>query len=140
MKQDKVAIKNNEFRTAKKRYWNAYTEWLHEIINALDGMGELPVRDGTDYDSVCIYTQNPGHTYIYAVEVDKVKVKTNAEGYKHIAFHIKDGDGLFQDDTWVTENFFTDEAWEELVDYIEFPEDEKDWKKMKEEENKNKTI
>lgn len=54
---------------------------------------------------------------------DQVNVLTkNLDGTERdrivFIFHVVEGDDLFPDNTWVSEDDFSDDRWSELLDYI----------------------
>ena len=82
----------------------------------IEDENEDPYDDEDDY-SKQIFTQDRDHSCLYSPRFDRVKVVEDWSR-KHMEFHVKYGDDLFEEDTWVSERDFADEAYEELTDWI----------------------
>lgn len=113
---------------ALERKWNdAYKVWHNELMALIQEYGELEIKDENegpyeDEYSKQIFTQDGNHSCVYSPRFDRVKAVEDWSG-KHLEFHVKDGDGLFKDNSWVSEREFADENWLELTDWIVWPED-----------------
>lgn len=114
----------------QRKWHEAYMLWHNELMFLIQSYGgelkiedenEGPYEDEDDY-SKRIYTQDETHSYVYAPRFDRVKVDEDING-KQLYFHVKNGDGMFADDTWVNEHGFADTNWLELVDWIQFPDE-----------------
>lgn len=110
---------------ARRAYLSSRKTYINELMALIQKYGEIEIDDEdfgnpdeNDY-SKRIFTTNEDHGYCYSPTFDRVKVVEDADG-KHMEFHAKDGDGLFVDNTWVSINDFSDNAWEELLDCIDF--------------------
>lgn len=102
---------------------NARFIWLWNIKAAIREYGALELHDETDDENVpYVYTMDANHGCVYRVSFDKVNTEKNFNGVE-LCFHCVDGDGLFEDDSWVNEREFSGSEWEELLDHIAWPED-----------------
>lgn len=112
----------------EKKYINAKKIWHNELMALIQQYGELEIRDENEGDdlnddySKRINTQDSNHCYVYSPTFDRVKVVEDWVG-KHLEFRVNDGDGMFEEGEWISEDNFADDAWEELTDWIVFPED-----------------
>lgn len=100
-----------------------YKAW-HSFIEAkVMEFGEVELRDENEEDEApYIYTPDENHGYCYHCSFDRMKMVDEYDE-KALAFHVKDGDGLFDDDSWQTERMFSDFAYEELFDWISWPDE-----------------
>lgn len=108
-------------------YRFAYNEWHDYLVKSVSKFGELEIRDENEDDledgyAKRIFTQDRNHSYVYSPTFDKVRARLDAY-HNELEFHVKNGDDMFADDSWVSENEFTDTQWLELTDWIVFPED-----------------
>lgn len=109
---------------ARVKYYEAY---INYIKTAKDAVGEYMgfyLKDEDSYEDgkpVRIHTSNLDHNYEYFPSFDQVNIqKESFCGEERIVFifHVVEGDDLFPDNTWVSEDDFSDERWSELLDYI----------------------
>lgn len=106
----------------KKELSKARTIWLWNIKNAIIENGALEFRDENEENlAPYIHTMDSGYGYVYRVSFDKVKTEELYNGTE-LCFHCKDGDGLWNEGQWVNERDFADLSWEELLDYIVWPD------------------
>lgn len=83
----------------------------------------LPLADTRNNDEVKIGTMGEEYDVMYYPTFDKIKVVEDKDGEKSFRFHVADGDEFSDDDTWVADGYFQDDAWKNLFDYIQWPED-----------------
>ena len=120
--------KVNKVFSLEQKYIKAKKIWHDELMALIEEYGELEIRDENEGDdlngdySKHINTQDFNHVYVYSPSFDRVKVIENFNG-KQLAFRVKNGDGLFDDGQWVSEYDFADWEYEELLDWIVFPEE-----------------
>lgn len=113
-----------QLNDAREKYYDAYSNYIKTAKDAVrEHMGFYIKDDDSDEDGqpVRIRTSNLDHNYEYFPSFDQVNVRVeNLFGKKRIVFifHVVDGDDLFPDNTWVSEDDFSDERWAELLDYI----------------------
>lgn len=110
---------------AKKEYFSARKKYRNTLMALIEKYGEIEIDDENegnpetgDY-SKRIFTMSEDKGYVYSPTFDRVRVVEDADG-KHMEFRVKDGDGLFEDNSWVSTNDFADDAWEELTEYIDY--------------------
>jgi hypothetical protein len=120
--------KVNKVLSLEQKYIKAKKIWHDELMALIEEYGELEIRDENEGDdlngdySKRINTQDANHNYVYSPSFDRVKVIENFNG-KQLAFRVKNGDGLFDDGQWVSEYDFADWEYEELLDWIVFPDE-----------------
>lgn len=120
--------KVNKVLSLEQKYIKAKKIWHDELMALIEQYGELEISDENEGDdlngdySKRINTQDFNHVYVYSPSFDRVKVIENFNG-KQLAFRVKNGDGLFDDGQWVSEYDFADWEYEELLDWIVFPEE-----------------
>lgn len=103
--------------------YHARKAWLWNIKATIDEKGPLVLEDENEEDDApYIYTMDDNHGYVYHVSFDMVKTDETFNGIE-LFFHVNNGDGLFEDNTWVCERLFSGLEWEELLDHIKWPED-----------------
>ncbi len=113
-----------QLNDAREKYYDAYRNYIKTAKDAVwEHMGFYLKDDISDEDGqpVRIHTSNLDHNYEYFPSFDQVNVQVkNLFGKERIVFifHVVEGDDLFPDNTWVSEDDFSDERWEELLDYI----------------------
>lgn len=111
---------------SKEDLRNAFSAWYNNLKDYLVENGELEIRDENEDDledgyAKRVFTMDGEHGYVYSPTFDRIRGVETAYEHK-IEFHVKDGDGLFKDDTWVSDRDFADDAWLELTDWIVFPD------------------
>lgn len=113
-----------QLNDAREKYYDAYRNYIKtakEVVNKERGFyleDENPDEDG---QPVRIHTSNLDHNYEYFPSFDQVNIQKESfcgEERTVFIFHVVDGDDLFPDNTWVSEDDFSDERWAELLDYI----------------------
>lgn len=107
---------------------SAHRAW-HDIIKAkVLEFGEVKLEDedmpNLDEDDLSprIFTMDGEHGFVYNPSFDKARVVVNDYG-SDLQFHVKDGDSYAEDGAWLRENDFADNAYEELLDYIVWPDE-----------------
>lgn len=109
---------------AKKMYYLSQRNYLDTAKKAVvEHRGFRLMDEDSDEDGkpVRIHTSNLDHNYEYFPSFDQVNIqKESFCGEERIVFifHVVEGDDLFPDNTWVSEDDFSDERWSELLDYI----------------------
>lgn len=109
---------------ARVKYYEAYINYIKTAKDAVNEyMGFYLKDEVSDEDGkpVRIHTSNLDHNYEYFPSFDQVNIqKESFCGEERIVFifHVVDGDDLFPDNSWVSEDDFSDERWSELLDYI----------------------
>ena len=113
-----------QLNDAREKYYEAYRNYIKtakEVVNKERGFYLVDEDSDEDGKPVRIHTSNLGHNYEYFPSFDQVNVQMeNLCGKERIVFifHVVEGDDLFPDNTWVSEDDFSDERWSELLDYI----------------------
>ena len=113
-----------QLNDAREKYYEAYRNYIKtakEVVNKERGFYLVDEDSDEDGKPVRIHTSNLDHNYEYFPSFDQVKVQVeNLCGKERIVFifHVVDGDDLFPDNSWVSEDDFSDERWSELLDYI----------------------
>lgn len=109
---------------AKKMYYLSQRNYLDTAKKAVvEHRGFRLMDEDSDEDGkpVRIHTSNLDHNYEYFPSFDQVNIQKESfcgEERTVFIFHVVDGDDLFPDDSWVSEDDFSDERWSELLDYI----------------------
>ena len=113
-----------QLNDAREKYYEAYRNYIKtakEVVNKERGFYLVDEDSDEDGKPVRIHTSNVYHNYEYFPSFDQVNVQVeNLCGKERIVFifHVVDGDHLFPDNTWVSEDNFSDEMWSELLDYL----------------------
>ena len=113
-----------QLNDAREKYYDAYSNYIKTAKDAVrEHMGFYLKDDDSDEDGqpVRIHASNLDHNYEFFPSFDQVNVRVeNLFGIERIVFifHVVEGDDLFPDNTWVSEDDFSDERWSELLDYI----------------------
>ena len=113
-----------QLNDAREKYYEAYRNYIKtakEVVNKERGFYLVDEDSDEDGKPVRIHTSNLDHNYEYFPSFDQVNVQVeNLCGKERIVFifHVVDGDDLFPDNSWVSEDDFSDERWSELLDYI----------------------
>ncbi len=113
-----------QLNDAREKYYDAYGNYIKtamEVIEKERGLYLEDVSSDEDGQPVRIHTSNLDHNYEYFPSFDQVNIqKESFCGEERIVFifHVVDGDDLFPDNTWVSEDDFSDDRWSELLDYI----------------------
>lgn len=115
-----------QLNNAREKYYDAYRNYIKTAKDAVrEYMGFFLKDDNSDEEGkpVRIHASNFDHNYEYFPSFDQVNVLTkNLDGTERdrivFIFHVVEGDDLFPDNTWVSEDDFSDDRWSELLDYI----------------------
>ena len=113
-----------QLNDAREKYYEAYRNYIKtakEVVNKERGFYLEDENSDEDGQPVRIHTSNLDHNYEYFPSFDQVNIQEESfSGEERIVFifHVVDGDDLFPDNTWVSEDDFSDERWSELLDYI----------------------
>lgn len=113
-----------QLNDAREKYYEAYRNYIKtakEVVNKERGFYLEDENSDEDGQPVRIHTSNLDHNYEYFPSFDQVNIQEESFcGEERIVFifHVVDGDDLFPDNTWVSEDDFSDERWAELLDYI----------------------
>lgn len=113
-----------QLNDAREKYYEAYRNYIKtakEVVNKERWFYLEDENSEEDGQPVRIHTSNLDHNYEYFPSFDQVNIKEESFcGEERIVFifHVVDGDDLFPDNTWVSEDDFSDERWAELLDYI----------------------
>ena len=113
-----------QLNDAREKYYEAYRNYIKtakEVVNKERGFYLEDENSDEDGQPVRIHASNLDHNYEFFPSFDQVNVRVeNLFGEDRIVFifHVVDGDDLFPDNTWVSEDDFSDERWAELLDYI----------------------
>ena len=113
-----------QLNDAREKYYEAYRNYIKtakEVVNKERGFYLEDENSDEDGKPVRIHTSNLDHNYEFFPSFDQVNVRVeNLFGIERIVFifHVVEGDDLFPDNTWVSEDDFSDERWSELLDYI----------------------
>ena len=113
-----------QLNDAREKYYEAYRNYIKtakEVVNKESGFYLEDENSDEEGQPVRIHTSNLDHNYEYFPSFDQVNIqKESFCGEERIVFifHVVDGDDLFPDNTWVSEDDFSDERWSELLDYI----------------------
>lgn len=115
-----------QLNNAREKYYDAYRNYIKTAKDAVrEYMGFFLKDDNSDEEGkpVRIHASNFDHNYEYFPSFDQVNVLTqNPDGTERdrivFIFHVVEGDDLFPDNTWVSEDDFSDDRWSELLDYI----------------------
>lgn len=113
-----------QLNDAREKYYEAYRNYIKtakEVVNKERGFYLEDENSDEDGQPVRIHTSNLDHNYEYFPSFDQVNIQEESFcGEERIVFifHVVDGDDLFPDNTWVSEDDFSDERWSELLDYI----------------------
>lgn len=116
-----------ELTESKEDLRAAFVTWYNNLKNYLVENGELEIRDDNEYGlengyAKRVFTMDGNHGYVYSPTFDKIRgVETPYDD--RLEFHVKDGDGLFKDGSWVSDLDFADDAWMELTVWIVFPDE-----------------
>lgn len=111
---------------AREKYYEAYRNYIKKAKEAVaKERGFCLVDECSDEDGrpVHIHASNLDHNCEYFPSFDQVNIQVqNLCGRERtiFIFHVVDGDGLFPDNTWVSEDDFSDDRWSELLDYIDW--------------------
>lgn len=111
---------------AREKYYEAYRNYIKKAKEAVaKERGFYLVDENSDEDGkpVRIHASNFDHNYEYFPSFDQVDVQVqNLCGKERtiFIFHVVEGDDLFPDNTWVSEDNFSDDRWSELLDYIDW--------------------
>ena len=109
---------------AREKYYEAYRNYIKtakEVVVEHRGFRLMDEDSDEDGKSVRIHASNLDHNYEYFPSFDQVNIQKESfcgEERTVFIFHVVDGDDLFPDNTWVSEDDFSDERWSELLDYI----------------------
>lgn len=107
-----------ELEELQNEYIYAFDTWLDFLNKLLVEKGEQCIT-GEEGQARRINTLHRNKDVVLHPSFDKIRGREDA--YHHNPeFHVKDGDGLFKDGSWVSAKDFTDDAWLQLTDYIEF--------------------
>ena len=113
-----------QLNDAREKFYESYRNYIKtakEVVNKERGFYLVDEDSDEDGKPVRIHTSNLDHNYEYFPSFDQVNVQVeNLCGKERIVFifHVVDGDDLFPDNTWVSEDNFSDDRWSELLDYI----------------------
>ena len=113
-----------QLNDAREKYYEAYRNYIKtakEVVNKERGFYLEDENSDEDGQPVRIHTSNLDHNYEYFPSFDQVNIQEESFcGKERIVFifHVVEGDDLFPDNTWVSEDDFSDERWSELLDYI----------------------
>lgn len=113
-----------QLNDAREKYYDAYRNYIKtakEVVNKERGFYLEDENSDEDGQPVRIHASNLYHNYEFFPSFDQVNVQVeNLFGKERIVFifHVVEGDDLFPDNTWVSEDDFSDERWSELLDYI----------------------
>lgn len=113
-----------QLNDAREKYYEAYRNYIKtakEVVNKERGFYLEDENSDEDGQPVRIHTSNLDHNYEYFPSFDQVNIQKESfcgEERTVFIFHVVDGDDLFPDDSWVSEDDFSDERWSELLDYI----------------------
>ena len=115
-----------QLKAARVDDYYAYTNYIKTTKDAVrEHRGFYLKDDDSDEEGqpVRIHASNFDHNYEYFPSFDQVNVLTqNPDGTERdrivFIFHVVDGDDLFPDNAWVSEDDFSDDRWSELLDYI----------------------
>lgn len=113
-----------QLNDAREKYYEAYRNYIKTAkCVVVEHRGFRLVDEDSDEDGqpVRIHTSNLDHNYEYFPSFDQVNIHEESFcGEERIVFkfHVVDGDDLFPDNTWVSEDDFSDERWSELLNYI----------------------
>lgn len=122
--KEQISNAKEQVSNASEKYYEARRSYIKTAKDAVrEYMGFYLKDDNSDEDGqpVRIHTSNLDYNYEYFPSFDQVDTQDESFcGEERIVFifHVVDGDGLFPDNTWVSEDDFADESWEELLDYI----------------------
>lgn len=111
---------------AREQYYEAYRNYIKTAMDAVEKeRGFLLMDENSDEDGkpVRIHASNLGHNYEYYPSFDQVDIQVqNFCGIERTVFifHVVEGDDLFPDNTWVSEDDFSDDRWSELLDFIDW--------------------
>lgn len=111
---------------AREKYYEAYRNYIKKAKEAVaKERGFYLVDENSDEDGkpVRIHASNFDHNYEYFPSFDQVDVQVqNLCGKERtiFIFYVVEGDDLFLDNTWVSEDDFSDDRWSELLDYIDW--------------------
>lgn len=113
-----------QVNNAREKYYDAYRNYIETAKEAVaKERGFCLADENSDEDGkpVHIHASNLDHNYEYYPSFDQVNIQFPI-GEERIVFifHVVDGDYLFPDNTWISEDDFADESWEELLDYIDW--------------------
>lgn len=113
-----------QLNDAREKYYEAYRNYIKtakDVVNKERGFYLEDENSDEDGQPVRIHTSNLDHNYEYFPSFDQVNIQKESfcgEDRIVFIFHVVDGDDLFPDNTWVSEDDFSDERWAELLDYI----------------------
>lgn len=113
-----------QLNDAREKYYEAYRNYIKtakEVVNKERGFYLEDENSDEDGQPVRIHASNLDHNYEFFPSFDQVNVQVeNLFGEERIVFifHVVEGDDLFPDNTWVSEDDFSDERWSELLYYI----------------------
>lgn len=111
---------------AREKYYESYRNYIKTAKEAVaKERGFYLVDENSDEDGkpARIHASNSDHNYEYFPSFDQVDVQVqNLCGKEKtiFIFHVVEGDDLFLDNTWVSEDDFSDDRWSELLDFIDW--------------------
>ena len=113
-----------QLNDAREKYYEAYINYIKTAKDAVGAYMGLYLKDeDSDEDGkpVRIHTSNLDHNYEYFPSFDQVNIQKESfcgEERIVVIFHVVDGNDLYPDNAWISEDDFSDERWSELLDYI----------------------
>lgn len=115
-----------QVNNAKEMYYQSLRNYLDTAKKAVAEQRGFYLKDvdsDEDGQPVRIHTSNLDHNYEYFPSFDQVNVRVeNLFGKERMVFifHVVEGDDLFPDNTWVSEDDLSDDNLVELLNYIKW--------------------
>lgn len=115
-----------QVNNAKEKYYQSLRNYLDTAKKAVAEQRGFYLKDvdsDEDGQPVRIHTSNLDHNYEYFPSFDQVNVRVeNLFGKERMVFifHVVEGDDLFPDNTWVSEDDLSEDNLMELLDYIKW--------------------
>lgn len=114
-----------QVNNAKEKYYQSLRNYLDTAKKAVAEQRGFYLKDvdsDEDGQPVRIHTSNLDHNYEYFPSFDQVNVRVNlfGNGRTVFIFHVVEGDDLFPDKTWVSEDDLSADNLVELLDYIDW--------------------
>lgn len=115
-----------QVNNAKEMYYQSLRNYLDTAKKAVAEQRGFYLKDvdsDEDGQPVRIHTSNLDHNYEYFPSFDQVNVRVeNLFGKERMVFifHVVEGDDLFPDNTWVSEDDLSEDNLMELLSYIKW--------------------
>lgn len=114
-----------QVNNAKEMYYQSLRNYLDTAKKAVAEQRGFYLKDvdsDEDGQPVRIHTSNLDHNYEYFPSFDQVNFRVELFGKERMVFifHVVEGDDLFPDNTWVSEDDLSEDNLMELLNYIKW--------------------